>query len=158
MTFTPGSIDGIIWKPLKKFHDDRGWLCELFRHDELPGEFHPVMAYASVTQPGVARGPHEHVDQADYFAFFGPSNFKIYLWDNRPNSKTYRHFESKIVGDDQPMGVVVPVGVVHAYKCVGTVPGLVFNGPNRLYKGPGKKEQVDEIRHEDVKGSPYHLD
>jgi dTDP-4-dehydrorhamnose 3,5-epimerase len=158
MTFVPGPIEGIIWKPLKKFHDDRGWLCELFRHDELPDHFHPVMAYASVTLPGVARGPHEHVDQADYFAFFGPSNFKMYLWDNRPASKTYRHFETRIVGDEQPMAVVVPVGVVHAYKCVGTVPGLVFNGPNRLYKGPGKKEPVDEIRHEDVQGSLYRLE
>jgi dTDP-4-dehydrorhamnose 3,5-epimerase len=158
MAFTPGPIEGVIWKPLKKFHDDRGWLCELFRHDELPAEFHPVMAYASVTQPGVARGPHEHVDQTDYFAFFGPSNFKMYLWDNRPNSKTYRHCETRIVGDEQPMALVVPVGVVQAYKCVGNVPGLVFNGPNRLYKGHGKKDPVDEIRHEDVKDSPYHLD
>ena len=95
MEFHPGPIEGIIWKPLKKFHDDRGWLCELFRHDELPAEFHPVMAYASVTQPGIARGPHEHVDQADYFAFFGPSNFKMFLWDNRPKSKTYGAFETR---------------------------------------------------------------
>ncbi len=27
MHFTPGEIDGIIWRPLKKFHDSRGWLC-----------------------------------------------------------------------------------------------------------------------------------
>lgn len=158
MAFVPGPIEGVIWKPLKKFHDDRGWLCELFRHDEMPSEFHPVMAYASVTQPGVARGPHEHVDQADYFAFFGPSNFKLYLWDNRPHSKTHRNCEIRIVGEEQPMAVIVPVGVVHAYKCIGNVPGLVFNGPNRLYKGPGKKDPVDEIRHEDVKDSPYRLD
>jgi dTDP-4-dehydrorhamnose 3,5-epimerase len=157
MTFTDGPIDGVIWKPLSKYHDARGWLCELFRNDELPAEFHPVMAYASVTQPGVARGPHEHVDQADYFAFIGPSNFKVYLWDNRPNSKTYLRFDTKTVGEDQPMAVIVPVGVVHAYKCVGEAPGLVFNGPNRLYRGVGKKDPVDEIRHEDNPDSPYHL-
>jgi dTDP-4-dehydrorhamnose 3,5-epimerase len=157
MEFPHGPIEGIIWRPLKKFHDARGWLCELFRHDELPPEFHPVMAYASVTEPGVARGPHEHVDQADYFAFFGPSNFKLFLWDNRPKSKTYRNFETRTVGDDQPMGVIVPIGVVHAYQNVGNVPGLVFNGPNRLYKGVGRKEPVDEIRHEDEATSPYKL-
>ena len=56
MKFTEGPIDGIIWKPLKKFHDARGWLCEMFRHDELPPEFHPVMCYISATEPGVARG------------------------------------------------------------------------------------------------------
>ena len=102
--FHDGPIDGVIFKSLQRYHDSRGWLCELFRHDELPTEFHPVMAYASVTQPGVARGPHEHVDQTDYFAFFGPSNFKMYLWDNRRDSKTYRNFETRIVGEDAMRG------------------------------------------------------
>jgi dTDP-4-dehydrorhamnose 3,5-epimerase len=157
MQFHPGPVEGVIWRPLKKFHDGRGWLCELFRHDELPPEFHPVMAYASVTEPGVARGPHEHAEQADYFAFFGPSTFKLYLWDNRPKSKTHGAFETRLVGEDAPMGVVVPVGVVHAYQNVGAVPGLVFNGPNRLYKGVGRKEPVDEIRHEEQEGSPFRL-
>src|SRR5436853_4675997 len=98
MEFTPGPIEGIIWRPLKKYHDGRGWLCELFRHDELPAEFHPVMAYLSLTEPGVARGPHEHVEQADLFCFLGPSQFKVYLWDNRPGSGTYQNFQADDVG------------------------------------------------------------
>jgi len=52
----------------------------------------------------------------------------------------------------------VPAGVVHAYKNVGGKPGVVFNGANRLYKGRGKKEPVDEIRHEEKEGSPYRMD
>src|SRR5436190_2002763 len=95
MEFKPGPIEGVIWRPLKKFHDPRGWLCELYRNDDLPAEYIPVMCYVSVTEPGVARGPHEHVDQADYFCFFGPSSFKMYLWDNRPQSKTYGHVETR---------------------------------------------------------------
>jgi dTDP-4-dehydrorhamnose 3,5-epimerase len=158
MTFQPGAIDGVIWKPLRKYHDPRGWLCELFRHDELPDEFHPVMAYLSVTEPGIARGPHEHVDQADFFCFIGPSNFKMYLWDNRPASPTYRHFQSDVVGADKPMGLVVPPGVVHAYKNVGSVPGLVVNCPNQLFKGVGRKQPVDEIRHEDDPQNRFPLD
>jgi dTDP-4-dehydrorhamnose 3,5-epimerase len=158
MTFRPGPIEGVIWKPLRKFHDTRGWLCELFRHDDVPVEFHPVMGYISATEPGVARGPHEHVDQADYFCFLGPSNFKMYLWDSRPASPTYRACQFDVVGADKPMALIVPPGVVHAYKNIGSVPGLVVNCPNRLYMGPGKKEPVDEIRHEDDAGSQYHLD
>src|SRR6476620_9117919 len=69
MTFRDGPIEGVIWKPLTFFRDPRGWLCELFRHDEVPEEFHPVMAYMSMTEPGIARGPHEQVEQADYFCF-----------------------------------------------------------------------------------------
>ena len=77
MEFRPGPIEGVIWRPLKKFHDHRGWLCELFRHDELDQERWPQMTYASMTLPGVTRGPHEHVDQTDGFAFFGPSDFRF---------------------------------------------------------------------------------
>jgi dTDP-4-dehydrorhamnose 3,5-epimerase len=158
MVFRDGPIEGIIWKPLTIWKDKRGWLCELFRHDELPEEFHPVMCYISMTEAGIARGPHEHVDQADYFCFIGPSNFKVYLWDNRPSSPTFGNKEVKVVGETSPFALVVPAGVVHAYQNVGQVQGIVFNAPNRLYKGEGKKEPVDEIRHEDQAGSPFRLE
>jgi dTDP-4-dehydrorhamnose 3,5-epimerase len=158
MQYQDGPIEGVIWKALTIFKDKRGWLCELFRHDELPEMFHPVMCYISMTEPGIARGPHEHVDQADYFCFLGPSNFKVYLWDSRKDSPTYGHKEIRIVGEDAPFGLVVPSGVVHAYQNVGGKPGIVFNAPNRLYKGAGKKDPVDEIRHEELHNSPFQLD
>jgi dTDP-4-dehydrorhamnose 3,5-epimerase len=53
--------------------------------------------------------------------------------------------------------VVVPAGVVHAYKNIGDVPGMVFNAPNRLFAGEGRKEPVDEIRHESDPDSPFVL-
>ena len=56
------------------------------------------------------------------------------------------------------MLLIVPPGVVHAYKNVGNEPGLVFNCPDRLYKGVGRKEPVDEIRHEEHTDSLYQLD
>ena len=155
--FKPGSIEGVVWKPLTRFHDKRGWLCELFRDYELPADFRPAMAYISSTEPGVARGPHEHVDQADCFCFIGPSNFLMAVWDNRPSSPTFRNHEYKVVGADQPMLIIVPAGVVHGYKNVGGVHGLVFNCPNQLYKGMGRKEPIDEIRHEADPNSPFHF-
>jgi len=158
MQFHPGPLAGVIWRPLRRFHDQRGWLCELFRNDELPPAFRPAMAYISATETGVARGPHEHVEQVDCFCFLGPSNFKVYLWDVRPGSPTYLARQTDVVGADKPMLVIVPAGVVHAYKNVGTEPGLVFNCPSRLYKGDGRKEAVDEIRHEDRADSPFRLD
>jgi dTDP-4-dehydrorhamnose 3,5-epimerase len=158
MQFHEGPVAGVIWRPLRTYHDERGWLCELFRHDELPPEFHPAMAYISATLPGVARGPHEHREQADCFCFLGPSNFKLTLWDGRRHSKTYLARESRVVGEDNPMLVVVPAGVVHAYANVGATAGIVFNCPNRLYRGAGRKEPVDEVRHEHDPDSPFRLD
>jgi dTDP-4-dehydrorhamnose 3,5-epimerase len=147
--FKSGEIRDVSVRSLRKFVDGRGWLAELFRHDELEEEFYPVMSYISSTQPGTTRGPHEHVDQADLFCFIGPSTFKLRMWDNRPDSETYNHVMTLFVGQDNPQAVIVPKGVVHAYQNVGQVAGIVINCPNRLYMGQGKRETVDEIRHED---------
>jgi dTDP-4-dehydrorhamnose 3,5-epimerase len=156
--FTDGQIAGIIIRNLVKYTDERGWLTELFRIDDIAPKFHPQMAYMSVTLPGIARGPHEHVDQADFFCFIGPSNFRIYLWDNRQDSPTYRYKQTFVSGIDRPASVLIPKGVVHAYKNIGTEPGMVINCPNRLYRGEGRRSPIDEIRHEDDPDTIYRLD
>src|SRR6267142_2734040 len=119
--FKAGEIDDVVIRDLRRFNDSRGWLAELFRHDELEGEYYPVMTYISATEPGVTRGPHEHVDQEDLFCFLGPSNFKIRMWDNREGSSTFNHVMTLVVGADNPKSVLVPKGVVHAYHNVGDV-------------------------------------
>lgn len=156
--FEPGEIEGVVFKPLKRYVDGRGWLVELFRQDELAQDDRPRMGYISETLPGVARGPHEHADQSDYFAFLGPGDFKLYLWDARRNSPTFGHRQAVVVGESNMQAVLIPPGVVHAYRNVGDRPGWVINCPNRLYAGEGRREPVDEIRHEDVAGSPFVLD
>ena len=83
-------IADVFFKPLSQHADSRGWLVEIYREDELADSLHPVMAYVSQTLPGVARGPHEHVDQTDLFAFMGPGDFELVLWDARPKSPTYK--------------------------------------------------------------------
>ncbi len=158
VTFTRGRIAGVVVRDLRKYVDERGWLAELFRHDELEEEFRPRMAYTSVSLPGVQRGPHEHVDQADLFCFIGPSNFKLRLWDNREGSETFGRVMTMFVGEDSPRSVLVPLGVVHAYRNVGHLPGVVINCPNRLYMGQGKRAEIDEIRHEDDPATIFRLD
>lgn len=156
--FIKGKIHDIVIYPLKKFIDERGWLCELFRHDEIAAEFYPAMAYISMSEPNTQRGPHEHVEQADLFCFLGASNFKVCLWDNRENSPTFRSVMTLFVGADNPQAIIVPIGVVHAYKNVGSEKGLVINCPNRLYMGAGKREEIDEIRHEDDPDTIFRID
>ena len=156
--FREGPIEGVEAKPLLRFEDSRGWLIELYREDELPDAAHPVMAYVSETLPDVVRGPHEHCEQTDYFAFIGPGDFMLRLWDTRADSPTCGSRRTLLVGQSNPHSVLVPPGVVHAYKNVSQVPGLVFNGPNRLYAGKGKMQPVDEIRHETRADSRFSLD
>ena len=61
--------NGVIVKQLIKFVDERGYLIETFRFDILPEGLNPQMSYVSYTEHGVSRGPHEHRDQTNIFAF-----------------------------------------------------------------------------------------
>ena len=144
-------IPGVHIFEIPRFEDERGWLMEVFRMDEL--EFAPKMAYVSQTLPGVMRGPHEHKDQTDFFVFIGPGEFELHLWGEKGLSRGGEEVPTKHevhrVGEDRPRAVVVPPGVIHGYQCVSDVPGIVFNAPDTLYAGPGKMYPVDEIRHED---------
>ena len=156
--FSEGTIKGVVVRELKKYPDQRGWLTELFRKDEMDEEFLPAMTYISSTNPGITRGPHEHWDQADYFCFIGPSTFKLRLWDNRKESETFGLMMTMEVGETNPAAVLIPAGVVHGYRNIGAIDGIVINCPNRLYAGAGRKEEVDEIRHENDGESTFRMD
>ena len=61
-------------------------------------------------------------------------------------------------GKDNPISVIVPPGIVHGYKNISKVEeGMVLNYPDRLYRSWDRKEEVDEIRHED-KEDEFYLD
>ncbi len=146
-------MEGLQIKQVLLYKDQRGWLGEIIRKDE--SEIIPAMVYLSMTRPGLARGPHEHIKQTDCFCFVG--KFRIYLWDNRKHSSTYK--EKKVVDtSDIPTLAIVPPGIVHAYRNIGSTDGLVINLPDRLYKGWGKTETVDEIRHESDPRSPFNIE
>jgi dTDP-4-dehydrorhamnose 3,5-epimerase len=157
MNFKEGEIEGVIIRGLNKNVDNRGLLIETFRKDELPDGLLPEMSYISYTKPGIARGPHEHKNQTDIFCFIGPGSFRVNLWDNRENSGTYGNFMEVIGGENNLIIVIVPPGVVHGYANTSDTDGMVLNYPDKLYKGWNKKEDVDEIRHED-KEDEYYLD
>jgi len=158
MKFKKGEIEGVIIEKLNKFTDERGFLVETFRIDNLTDNLQPIMSYTSYTRPGKARGPHEHNKQTDIFCFIGPGNFKVKLWDNRKESDTYGNCLEVIGGKDNPIRVIVPPKVVHGYKNISKeTDGMVLNYPDKLYRGWGRKEEVDEIRHED-KEDEFYLD
>jgi len=106
----------------------------------------------------VIRGPHEHVSQSDYFIFIGPGNLELHLWDRRPESPTNGKYLKASVGEDHPVAVTVPPGVVHGYKCVGDKNAWCINLADKLYKGVNREEEIDEIRWEEKEDSPYRIE
>ncbi len=156
--YKEGPIEGLVIRQLTFHQDSRGWLTELFRSDELPLGFQPAMSYASQTLPGASRGPHEHRYQTDLFACFGPGNLRLVAWDARPDSPTCGNRTTLVMGSSSPLIVFIPPGVVHGYRNEGGEPALLFNAPDRLFAGSGRREDVDEIRHEEDPDSPFTLD
>jgi len=157
MTWIDGPIHDCTLRPLTKYADERGWLAEFFRQDELNTQYHPVMGYLSSTRPGVARGPHEHIAQTDLFVFFS-GRFSLFLWDARLHSPTYGRRQVLVLGKANPAKVLVPPGVVHAYRNDGPDDALILNCPNALYAGPHRAHPVDEIRHEDLSNHSFIID
>ena len=137
-------IDGVIVDNIDQHSDERGFLIETFRiDDEFFNSIYRLkdgtytgcpMTYISATVAGQVRGPHEHKEQTDVFCFLGSSKFEIRLWDNRPDSNTYKK-EMKIIAEDSaPLIVVVPPGVVHGYKNIGPDYPLHFSRFSPMYK------------------------
>lgn len=148
-------IQGVIIKKLNKNEDARGWLVEICRNDEI--KYVPAMSYISMTKPGVVRGPHEHKEQSDLFVFIGPGKFRLFLWDNRKTSVTYKEYMEIEGGEHKQISALVPPGVVHGYKCISGNDAWSINLPDKLYAGRDKKEPVDEIRWEKDPSSPFKI-
>jgi dTDP-4-dehydrorhamnose 3,5-epimerase len=150
MEFRDGDIEGVVKRRLVGYADERGVLTETFRSDWFSGRLVPEMSYVSYTRPEVGRGPHEHREQTDVFAFLGPGNFEVFLWDNRREAETHMNRMVFSAGEDEPLLVIVPPGVVHGYRNTSkTEPGMVLNYPDRLFKGRDRSQPVDEVRHEE---------
>lgn len=151
--FKKTEMEGVLIAELPVYKDNRGLTAELFRND-WNTDYKPAMVYMSVTKPHVKRGPHEHGEQSDCFAFIGPGEFKVYLWRKREDG-TIQKFPPFIVGESRPVLIIVHPGVVHAYENIGNHSGICLNMPNTLYKGVNYSEPVDEIRWENIRDSPY---
>jgi dTDP-4-dehydrorhamnose 3,5-epimerase len=153
------TIEGVFYRYPVLNSDERGFLVEAIREDEVPVKHSFRMSYISCTAPGFCRGPHEHLRQTDLFAFSGRGFFLIRLWDNRRESRTYKSFLEITGGGERPLTLIIPPGVVHGYKNISeTEDGYVVNYPDQLYKGWLKKERADEIRHENGEGSSFTMD
>ena len=148
-------IKGVIIKKLERYGDGRGWLTELQRIDE--DSIRPAMSYLSYTKHLVARGPHDHKKQTDFFIFGISGDFELHLWDNRGDSETNGNKLNLVVGESNPCSVHIPPGVVHGYKSITEGGSMCLNLPDKLYAGEGRKEEVDEIRHENDENSRFKI-
>jgi len=108
-------IEGVYLVSLRSFEDERGRFMETFRKEWFPQRTWGIMqGNVSYSRAGVLRGLHFHHRQVDYW-FVPSGTIRVGLCDLRRHSSTYRTVQTLELGDQNVMGLYVPVGVAHGF-------------------------------------------
>lgn len=128
-------IEGVVVTQLALWPDDRGWFLEVARMGQGPAAAFPAattQVSSALSYPGTIKAFHIHEHQTDYWV---PSagNFQVALVDLRPDSKTSGRRNTLYIGTLRPWSVLIPPGVGHGYKIIGSDPGVLVYVTNRFY-------------------------
>ena len=132
---SPDLIDGVRLQPVQLWADDRGYFLEVLRLGQgLVAGFPPETAQvaAAYNYPGAIKAFHYHLQQADCFTPV-MGLFQIALVDLRAGSRTFGLRNTIYAGPLHPCQVLIPAGVGHGYKIIGTEPGLLVYATDRFY-------------------------
>lgn len=132
---SPKLIDGVRVVPYALWPDDRGYFLEVLRVGQgVPAEFNPATTQvsAALSYPGAIKAFHFHLQQTDYWV---PARgmFQVALVDLRPGSATQGAKNTLYVGALRPWSILIPPGVGHGYKVIGTEPAMLIYVTNQLY-------------------------
>lgn len=133
-------IQGVKTKTLTRHSDDRGYFMELLREDDdLFSRF--GQASLSFSYPGVIKAFHYHKQQDDIW-FFPSGNAQVVLHDIRDDSPSKGKTSVFYMGEHQPLLLLIPRGVAHGYRVLGSEPAVILYFTNRSYQ----PEHPDEYR------------
>ena len=128
-------IAGVRVVPHQLWPDDRGYFLELLRIGKgLVAEFSAAetQVSAALGYPGAIKAFHYHLRQTDVWS---PAQgmFQVALVDLRLGSPTFGARNTLYVGALRPWQILIPPGVGHGYKVIGTEPGMLVYLTNRFY-------------------------
>ncbi|MGB9561840.1 MAG: dTDP-4-dehydrorhamnose 3,5-epimerase family protein [bacterium] len=133
-------MEGVRIKEIKQIPDERGRLFEILRSDEpIFEKFGQV--YITTTYPGVVKAWHLHKKQTDYIVCI-QGMIKLVIYDDRENSSTKGKIEELFIGENNLLLVVIPPGLWHGWKAIGTKEAIVINIPTEPYN----RDNPDEFR------------
>ena len=100
---------------LKPFGDERGRFMETFRKEWFPQRrWEIIQTNRSDSKAGVLRGLHYHFKQVDYW-YVVNGKIRAGLADIRPGSPTYGVVQTIEMGEENQVGLFVPIGVAHGF-------------------------------------------
>ncbi len=134
------SIEGVRSKGLVRHCDERGFFVEVARDDDgLLRRF--GQASYTLSYPGVIKAFHWHVRQDDLW-FVASGNALVVLYDRREDSPTFGELQEMVMGEQNPVLLLIPAGVAHGYKVLGDRPVGLFYLTTHSYR----REDPDEMR------------
>jgi dTDP-4-dehydrorhamnose 3,5-epimerase len=132
---SPHLIDGVRVEPVALWPDDRGYFLEVQRMGrglaaKFPAESTQVSA--ALNYPGAIKAFHYHLRQTDCWT---PAHgmLQVALVDLRAGSRTFGAKNTMYVGALRPWQILVPPGVAHGYKVIGTGSAMLVYLTDRFY-------------------------
>jgi dTDP-4-dehydrorhamnose 3,5-epimerase len=132
---SPQLIAGVRVAPLALYPDDRGYFLEVHRLGHgLAADFPPATSQvsAALSYAGTVKAFHYHMHQTDCWT---PVRglFQVALVDLRTGSATFGRRNTMYVGALRPWQVLIPPGVGHGYKVIGSEDALLVYMTDRFY-------------------------
>lgn len=125
-------IDGVVIRHANTLADERGTLCEILNPNWTLHEAPIVYVYQFTIRPGKIKGWHQHHLHDDRI-FISQGTVKVVLYDDRPESPTYRKLNEIYRTEHDRTIMVIPAFVYHAHQNVGNTDALFVSMPTRPY-------------------------
>ena len=132
---SPHLIDGVLVGLVTLWPDDRGYFLEVQRVGQglaaaFPAE--TMQISAAVNYPGTIKAFHYHLHQTDCWTPVA-GLLQVALVDLRAGSRTYGARNTLYTGALRPWQILIPPGIAHGYKVVGTEAALLVYLTDRHY-------------------------
>lgn len=118
-------IDGLIKTPLKQFKDDRGKVMHMLRstdpHFKKFGEI-----YFSWINPEAVKAWNKHtLATLNYAVPVG--SIQLILYDDRPQSPTYKDINEYILNTDDYYLLTIPPHIFYGFQSLNNEPAMIVN-------------------------------
>jgi dTDP-4-dehydrorhamnose 3,5-epimerase len=128
-------IAGVKIARVQVWPDDRGYFLEVMRRGNglsagMAAE--QLQVSCALSYPGAIKALHYHYEQTDLWAPV-KGQLQVCLFDLRADSATFGVCNTLFVGTLQPWEILIPPGVGHGYKVIGTEPAVLVYVTDRFY-------------------------
>jgi dTDP-4-dehydrorhamnose 3,5-epimerase len=128
-------IAGVRCYPYPVWPDDRGYFLEVARVGQGLTEAFPkdsTQISAALSYPGTIKAFHFHRRQTDCWIPL-EGMLQVALVDLRPQSPSFGARNTFYLGALRRWQLLIPPGVAHGYKIIGTTPALLVYITDRFY-------------------------